>query len=203
MKKWTSEEIEILENNYVTLSRKDLYEALPDRTWRAIKLKAFRLKLSYQCGTPEERFWKYVDKKQDNECWNWTAYCHKSGYGKINIKDKIVSAHRFSWVLHNGTIPNDKPLVLHDCDNPKCVNPSHLFLGTHKDNSDDKVKKNRQSRICGEDHRNSKLTENQIKEIRTLCAKREFTQKKIGKMFNINHRTVSYIHRNKTWKHVH
>ena len=81
--------------------------------------------------------------------------------------------------------------VLHRCDNPKCVNPSHLFLGNQQDNIKDKINKNRQS---------SKLTISQVKQIRNFKGK--FTQKEIAKMFDVDSSTAGYIHRNKIWRHV-
>ena len=190
--RWTAREVTILKNNYERSSRKELSVLFKSRTWNAIKSKAEKLKLSFQ-GTSEERFWKYVDKKY---CWNWTGYCNNDGYGKIRIKDKMISTHRFSWELHNNKIPKDL-CVLHKCDNPRCVKPSHLFLGTHQDNSDDKINKNRQIIFRGENHSNHKLTLKQVKEIRNL--KNKFTQRKIAQMFNVHYTTIGLIHRNKLW----
>ncbi len=82
--------------------------------------------------------------KQDN-CWEWNAAKNESGYGVISYKSRTIGAHRASWLLHKGEIPN-RLLVLHHCDNPPCSNPDHLFLGTHKDNSQDAMKKGRLKR---------------------------------------------------------
>jgi hypothetical protein len=92
------------------------------------------------------RFWNQVNKGTMNECWNWTGVPNMWGYGQIreeggrNAKKKL--AHRISWIIHNGTIPTGM-LVLHTCDNPLCVNPNHLWLGTHQDNIDDMMRKGR------------------------------------------------------------
>lgn len=92
----------------------------------------------------EKRFWKHVNKLSKDECWEFIP--HKPGkYGSFSINSKHISAHRFSYELHNGPIP-DELWVLHKCDNPPCVNPNHLFLGTHQDNVDDMVKKGRNQR---------------------------------------------------------
>lgn len=89
---------------------------------------------------PEIKFWKYVNKTED--CWLWTGGQIK-GYGQISVPEKKYS-HRFSWEMHNGSIPTDT-CVLHRCDVPLCVRPDHLFLGTHADNTRDRIAKRRGS----------------------------------------------------------
>ena len=196
-KKWMEEEIKILKDNYAVLSRKKLIDLLPNRTLDAMKYKAKNLKLIWP--TPKQRFWKYVDKKSNDKCWNWTGCCDKDGYGHIGVNGKLIRSHRFSWILKNGTVP-DEIYVLHKCDNPKCVNPSHLFLGTQQDNIKDKIYKNRQAK--GEKNGSSKLTVNQVKQIRHLCREGQLTQVKIGKIFHINQTTVSRICTIKNWRHI-
>src|SRR4030043_361681 len=88
----------------------------------------------------EKRFWNKVNKTDD--CWIWTAYCNKKEYGCFKFQDKSELAHRVSWIIHNGPIPNGLH-VLHKCDNPPCVRPDHLFLGTDKDNANDRISKGR------------------------------------------------------------
>ncbi len=195
MKKWTGKEIEILKNNYETLSHKDLYKLLPNRTVRSIGHKIFKLKLTWL--TPKQRFWKYVDKKSDDGCWHWMGSKIKNGYGQIKINNKMILSHRFSWELHNSKVPKDL-YVLHKCDNPKCVNPSHLFLGTQQDNMHDMINKNRKAK--GENHGNNKLTWDKVTQIRNLKGK--LTQRKIAEKFNVNYTTIGRIHRNETWKGV-
>lgn len=88
------------------------------------------------------RFWSKVDIKNAWECWEWLGSKNKRGYGYFSIKRKPLYAHRYSWIIHNDIIPY-KNFICHKCDNPSCVNPSHLFSGTPKDNVMDCVKKGR------------------------------------------------------------
>lgn len=88
-------------------------------------------------------FWESVDKRGENECWPWIGCRLAEGYGRFKSEGKFIAAHRFSFILHKGMPPVDKPCVLHECDNPPCCNPKHLFPGTKKDNTDDCIKKGR------------------------------------------------------------
>lgn len=104
-------------------------------------------------GTPEQRFWARV--KKTSTCWLWTGAKIPDGYGSIWVEGKPTAAHRISWEIHHGKIPNGM-CVLHDCpggDNPACVNPKHLFLGTKQDNAIDREKKGRGVDTSGEKKR--------------------------------------------------
>jgi hypothetical protein len=148
----------------------------------------------------EERFWEKVDKKGENECWNWLAFVHPTGYGKIAINRKMYHAHRISWELTNGKIPEGM-FVLHKCDNRKCVNPDHLFLGSNKDNMKDMVNKGRGKHPDnrGERHGLHKLTEENVRKIREIYKTKVYTQEEIGNMFGIKRQQVSTIILRKTW----
>lgn len=95
------------------------------------------------------RFWSKVSKS--SECWNWSAYRGKTGYGVIGFRGKVVRAHRLSFTVHKSGIPQGM-CVLHTCDNPACVNPAHLWLGTQTENCEDKCAKGRNVSVSGDAH---------------------------------------------------
>jgi hypothetical protein len=103
------------------------------------------LDMAYKAALKTERFWAKVDKTEN--CWLWTASRQSFGYGTFMLtKGKFARAHRFSWELHNGPIPEGL-FVLHHCDVPWCVNPDHLYLGTNRDNARDRKERGRWKRI--------------------------------------------------------
>lgn len=148
-------------------------------------------------GTPEERFWRFV--KKSNGCWIWTGHIDYKGYGTFRgYNGKMTKAHAFSYRLHHGKIPRDNShfgrlFILHHCDNPPCVNPDHLFLGTNADNRADVVAKGRK---VG----NSKLTWDEVREVRRLWQTTEWTQVNLGRVFNVSQATIGHIVRGNTWK---
>ena len=124
------------------------------------------------------------------------------GYGRFQANKKMKIAHRASWEIYHGEIP-EGICVLHKCDNPRCSNPEHLFLGTIQDNNLDMMQKNRNPMLNkqGEQHLNAKLKDKQVIEIKKLLQEK-LTQKEIAKMFDVERTTISNIKRNTTWKHV-
>lgn len=152
----------------------------------------------------EERFWKKVNKSPNVKgCWVWTA-CKNKGYGWFGVGNKkMKSAHRFSWELENGEIPNNF-CVLHKCDNPLCVNPNHLFLGTLKDNTADMISKGRTNWLGkqGSENHRAKLSEEQIPIIRKMLVENLLTQREIGNIFGVSVMIINRIKTNKIWKHV-
>ena len=149
----------------------------------------------------EERFWEKVDKSNNEGCWIWLAYKNNKGYGEIGIKHKLYLSHRISWIIHFGSIPKGM-CVCHKCDNPGCVNPHHLFLGTQKDNMQDMSKKNRANPICGVKHCNAKLSEKQVLEIRKKYSGELGEQMMLSKEYGVSTETISRIVNNKMWKHL-
>jgi HNH endonuclease len=143
-------------------------------------------------------FWKKVVKSDD--CWEWTGYLDIGGYGRLNRGRKVISAHRYSWILENGPIPDDL-CVLHKCDNRKCVNPSHLFLGTRVDNIMDMVAKGRHvpSSVNGFYHANCKVSR---EDVSTIFKMRECgtTYKEIGEALSISAATAHRIATQPQWR---
>lgn len=146
-----------------------------------------------------DRFWKQVDRSRGpNACWLWTGYLRENGYGVIGINRKEYKVHRVSYFLEHGRIDNDR-LVLHRCDVRACVNPAHLFLGTPKDNSQDAVKKGRNTKLYGERNGKAKLTRADVLAIRRTCRRGGICQKTVARQFGVSEATVSYVVHGGRW----
>ena len=141
-------------------------------------------------------FWSNIQKSIDTECWIYTKCISTTGYGRIQINRKFVFAHRFSYQLHFGDIP-DGMFICHHCDNPPCCNPSHLFLGTSSDNSNDMAAKFRNDK--GEEHWNNKLNQTQVLEIKSLLKNGESVSN-IANTYNVHVNTIYDIRNNRIWK---
>lgn len=115
------------------------------------------------------RLFAGIEKREDTGCWEWQNSLDDWGYGIIRYNGAMRKVHRVSWELHNGPIPSGL-LVCHHCDNTVCANPSHLFLGTNKDNRDDMVKKGRQRVLYGADNPSFKVTDAVVAEILAECS---------------------------------
>lgn len=144
-----------------------------------------------------ERFWDRVDKKEPDDCWLWTGATARN-YGILTINYKSYYAHRLAWTLTYGPIRKNLH-VLHHCDQPKCVNPKHLFLGSHADNMADMVKKDRQAK--GELHSKTKLTDDNVREIHRLYSE-GVKQNIIAQKFNMSVSSIYNIVKGRRWKHI-
>jgi hypothetical protein len=148
-------------------------------------------------GYTKEDFYNKL-KIMDNGCWEWTGSRHVAGYGMTRIDGKLYRCNRVALELEGIDLTNK--IAMHTCDNPPCCNPAHLIAGTMKDNMEDRNNKERQAK--GIDLKHSKLTEEQIVEIRALWASGTMTQTDIGFDYGVHQGTISYLVNNKTWKHI-
>lgn len=146
-----------------------------------------------------DRFWSKVDKSGD--CWEWAGAKNHNGYGRFHLPVKQCRAHRFSYILTHGHIPPGM-CVCHTCDNPGCVNPDHLWLGTIADNMKDKERKGRSMHPRGESLPQSKLTEKQVLEIRAKYIPFKYSLSRLAREYNINNVTVHDIITRRRWKHI-
>lgn len=153
----------------------------------------------------ESEFWKRVNKTET--CWLWTgAKCPSRrsqpiGYGKLQVNKNPVRhiyAHRLSWMIHFGSISKGKK-VLHRCDNPPCVNPAHLFLGTQVDNMKDCKQKGRNA--SGARHGRTRITDKEVLDIRRRVADGESTRS-VARLYGMGKSTIWQISARINWRHI-
>jgi len=153
---------------------------------------------SFECriADREDRFWSKVRKTQT--CWVWTACISgNNNYGSFKFEGRMQPSHRVAWVLKHGPIP-DGLNVLHRCDNPPCVNPDHLFLGTHAENMADMRTKQRQVAPHGSAHGMSKLVEADVIAIRNDTR----THREIAADFGVDPTLIGHVKSGRIWTHV-
>lgn len=140
-----------------------------------------------------------VTVDEHTQCWNWNGSVNVWGYGRTQTQLTAErAAHRISWVLHNGAIP-DGANVLHSCDNPRCCNPSHLRIGTQADNVRDMVNRGRLRVVRGSESGTSKLTEESVSEIRKSST---VSISDLARRYGVSRRAIRFVITRKTWRHV-
>jgi len=157
----------------------------------------------YKKSETIERIENNIEKKE-NGCWKWQGAKSQSGYGMISVKGNARYTHRLMQEKYNKPLTKDRPFTCHKCDNPSCVNPDHLFAGSHQDNMEDASNKNRMPGYTntGEDHHQSKLTKNEVIEIRNKYATGNFTQEELANKYDIGRPEIGHIIRGEKWKGV-
>lgn len=150
-------------------------------------------------GTDPKRFWERVSI-MDSGCWEWTGASTKDGYGRCGFAKGRRMAHRWSWEMLIGPIPEGQ-LVLHTCDNPPCVRSDHLFLGTDADNNADMIAKRRDRHLSHQEHWNAKLTAELVERIREEFDLAKFGEKvEIARKVGISPQQLSAIGHWRSWK---
>jgi hypothetical protein len=157
------------------------------------------------------RFWAKVAVAGGDECWPWVGTCELAGYGVMwrsggrgGEPRKVWKAHRLSWEIHHGPIPAGRN-VLHHCDNPPCVNPAHLYVGSRADNARDRAERRRgkEHRQQGASNDNAKLTDDLVRQIIVeLQRLPRRPQSDIAREFGISQPQVSRIMRRENWTHL-
>lgn len=146
--------------------------------------------------SPRKRFERNFVKSQ--KCWNWTGRISEFGYGQFFMEGKLEQAHRASYKIHKGSIPKGL-CVCHTCDNRKCVNPKHLWIGTMNDNVQDMIKKGRMYERNGEKNPASKLSQIDVNTIRQLYKTGIYSHRSLANKFRVNKSTVGRIIRKQIW----
>ena len=151
-------------------------------------------------STTPETFWDKVDWEAETECWLWTGAKLPHGYGTVCLNRQRLYAHRYAWAFVNGPIPKGLN-ILHKCDVPACINPDHLYAGTQRENLIDCIRRGRANRVRGSAHGQSKLTEDQVLELRKERTK-GLSYAKLGKHFGISETQARSIVLGTWWKHL-
>lgn len=150
-------------------------------------------------------FWAKVNKGPNDSCWLWTGSKHRQGYGWVSFGGKTGLAHRVAWTLAHGTTLSRKDVLCHRCDNPPCVNPAHIFIGTQKDNMSDAWAKGRLKPPIvkrGAAHYRAKLTASQVRAIRKKYAAGGITLSALASEYAVTMGAIHLITSRRNWKHI-
>jgi DNA-binding XRE family transcriptional regulator len=158
----------------------------PARTAKYCSLKCYHASLLRPIT---ETFWRFCKPAGENDCWEWHGGRMLTGYGVIGRRRGNLLAHRICWEIHYGPIPRGM-LVRHTCDNPPCVNPRHLLLGTDRDNTLDKCHRMRNPSI---------LSKDDVFRVRSLIADGNLKQRQIADIFGVSRETVNAIKHRTNW----
>lgn len=150
--------------------------------------------------TDYERFWSKVKRNPSTLCWEWMASRHPRGYGQFGVQGRSVKAHRYAYETQVGPIPSGM-VVMHTCDNPPCVNPSHLRLGTQGDNARDMLAKGRRAPTFGERNTKAKLSQSDVDQIRARHAAGEANMRQLGDEYGVSDKTVWKLIHRLSWNH--
>ena len=167
-------------------------------------MSAFDVKECRSCGAEiiwTDRFWSKVDYCGD--CWLWTGARVTDGYGVFWLDGRNVAAHRLSWSIANGPIPDDGQ-ILHHCDNPPCVKPAHLYCGSHADNMRDRTVRGRSGShgLRGEQMPLASLKDQDVLRIRARYRPRLVTQQQLADEYEVPLHVITDVIRRKTWRHL-
>ncbi len=161
-----------------------------------------------------KRFQSHITKRGPDECWEWHRALEWFGYGRMVVRRKWrLKAHRVAFLLNGGNLSEDKPRVLHSCDNPKCCNPQHLRAGSDKENAEDKVSRGRQTKgeqtgpkVTGQRRKNGdpgvSFTPEDVVKIRALYREQGMTQRGIGVIYNVHQTVIGRIVNRRSWAHI-
>jgi hypothetical protein len=138
-------------------------------------------------------------EKDENDCWNWIGNKSDTGYGRYYFEDKVQKAHRVSYKLFVGDIPQGK-LICHKCNNRLCINPQHLYVGNHKDNYSDAIKAGTVYMKNGEDNPFAKLKKEQVIKIKELYIPYKVSAQKLANIFRTSRKNILHIVNNETWR---